>query len=116
MALQDPALRSAYDLKVPRRCLYPAQMLTPRRYSCSATPTSCSHVEYGGTSRNGVELWTASSTSCACRRSSRPHVDDSTRRYLRFVKPAYDNFVLPSSRYADIVRNCGSVPQRCWRS
>lgn len=24
-------------------------------------------------------------------------------RYLRYVKPAYDNFVLPTSRYADIV-------------
>ena len=24
-------------------------------------------------------------------------------RYLRFVKPAYDDFVLPASRYADIV-------------
>lgn len=27
-------------------------------------------------------------------------------RYLRFVKPAYDNFVGPSSRFADIVCNC----------
>ncbi len=25
-------------------------------------------------------------------------------RYLRYVKPSYDNFVLPSSRHADIVR------------
>ena len=25
-------------------------------------------------------------------------------RYLRFVKPAYDNFVQPTSRYANIVR------------
>jgi len=24
-------------------------------------------------------------------------------QYLRFVKPAYDNFVLPSSRHADII-------------
>ena len=24
-------------------------------------------------------------------------------RYLRFVKPSYDNFVSPTSRYADIV-------------
>jgi uridine kinase len=25
-------------------------------------------------------------------------------RYLRYVKPSFDNFVLPSSRHADIVR------------
>lgn len=25
------------------------------------------------------------------------------RRYLRYVKPAFDHFVLPTSRYADIV-------------
>ena len=25
-------------------------------------------------------------------------------RYLRYVKPSYDNFVLPSARHADIVR------------
>ena len=31
------------------------------------------------------------------------HVDELLR-YLRFVKPAYDDFVLPTSRYADIVR------------
>ncbi|KAG8927490.1 Uridine kinase [Tulasnella sp. 418] len=24
-------------------------------------------------------------------------------QYLRFVKPSYDNFVLPSSKYADII-------------
>jgi uridine kinase len=24
-------------------------------------------------------------------------------QYLRFVKPSFDNFVLPSSRYADII-------------
>ena len=28
----------------------------------------------------------------------------NVRRYLRYVKPSYDNFVLPSSRHADIVR------------
>lgn len=27
-------------------------------------------------------------------------------RYLRFVKPAYDNFVGPSSKFADIVCDC----------
>lgn len=27
-------------------------------------------------------------------------------RYLRFVKPAFDNFVGPSSKFADIVRVC----------
>jgi uridine kinase len=26
------------------------------------------------------------------------------QRYLRYVKPSYDNFVLPSARHADIVR------------
>lgn len=30
----------------------------------------------------------------------------TTTRYLRFVKPAFDNFVGPSSRYADIVSYC----------
>ena len=30
-------------------------------------------------------------------------VDGILSQYLRYVKPAYDNFVLPSSRYADIV-------------
>jgi uridine kinase len=28
----------------------------------------------------------------------------SVRRYLRYVKPSYDNFVLPSARHADIAR------------
>jgi uridine kinase len=28
----------------------------------------------------------------------------NVRRYLRYVKPSYDNFVLPSARHADIVR------------
>lgn len=27
----------------------------------------------------------------------------NVRRYLRYVKPSYDNFVLPSARHADIV-------------
>ncbi|KAF8558142.1 armadillo beta-catenin plakoglobin [Imleria badia] len=30
-------------------------------------------------------------------------VDGVLEQYLRYVKPAYDNFVLPTSRYADIV-------------
>lgn len=30
-------------------------------------------------------------------------VDGILEQYLRYVKPAYDNFVLPSSRYADII-------------
>ncbi|VDC04789.1 unnamed protein product [Peniophora sp. CBMAI 1063] len=30
-------------------------------------------------------------------------VDGILSQYLRYVKPAYDNFVLPSSRYADII-------------
>lgn len=30
--------------------------------------------------------------------------DRVASRYLRFVKPSYDNFVYPSSKYADIVR------------
>jgi uridine kinase len=28
---------------------------------------------------------------------------DIARQYLRFVKSSYDNFVQPSSRYADVV-------------
>ncbi|KAH9002911.1 armadillo/beta-catenin/plakoglobin [Lactarius hatsudake] len=30
-------------------------------------------------------------------------VDGILEQYLRYVKPSYDNFVLPSSRYADII-------------
>src|SRR5260221_13004071 len=35
-----------------------------------------------------------------------PNAGSHARRYLRYVKPSYDNFVLPSSRHADIVRSC----------
>ena len=31
-------------------------------------------------------------------------VEGTLEQYLRFVKPSYDNFVLPTAKYADIVR------------
>lgn len=34
------------------------------------------------------------------------------RRYLRFVKPSYDNFVNPSSRFADIVCESRTIAAR----
>jgi uridine kinase len=39
---------------------------------------------------------------CLLRQSIK--IVDHVPRYLRYVKPSYDNFVLPSSRHADIVR------------
>lgn len=51
-------------------------------------------------------VWTGSSSSNAPSglgfQSSLTHC--SPYRYLRYVKPAYDHFVQPTSRYANIVR------------
>ncbi len=34
-------------------------------------------------------------------------------QYLRFVKRSYDNFVYPSSKYADLVRVLGRLKVAC---
>ncbi|KAF7336650.1 Armadillo/beta-catenin/plakoglobin [Mycena venus] len=70
MALQDPALRDLYDLKLFVQC--DTDLMLARRIKRD--------VEERGRSVSGI-----------------------LEQYLRYVKPAYDNFVLPSQRYADII-------------
>ncbi|KZW02743.1 uridine kinase [Exidia glandulosa HHB12029] len=70
MALQDPALRATYDLKIFVQC--DSDLMLARRIRRDV-------AERGRT------------------------VEGVLDQYLRFVKPAYDNFVLPSSKYADII-------------
>ncbi|KAG2131365.1 armadillo beta-catenin plakoglobin [Suillus clintonianus] len=70
MALQDPELRSLYDLKVFVQC--DSDLMLARRIQRD--------VKERGRSVDGV-----------------------LEQYLRYVKPAFDNFVLPTSRHADIV-------------
>ncbi|KDQ56971.1 hypothetical protein JAAARDRAFT_58450 [Jaapia argillacea MUCL 33604] len=70
MALQDPALRAVYDLKIFVQC--DSDLMLARRIRRD--------VKERGRSVDGV-----------------------LEQYLRFVKPSYDNFVLPTSRYADII-------------
>ncbi|KAH7925492.1 armadillo beta-catenin plakoglobin [Leucogyrophana mollusca] len=70
MALNDPALRELYDLKVFVQC--DSDLMLARRIQRD--------VKERGRSVEGV-----------------------LEQYLRYVKPAYDNFVQPASRYADIV-------------
>lgn len=70
MALQDPALRAVYDLKIFVQC--DSDLMLARRLRRDTK-------ERGRT------------------------VEGILDQYLRFVKPAYDNFVLPSSKYADII-------------
>ncbi|EPQ54243.1 armadillo/beta-catenin/plakoglobin [Gloeophyllum trabeum ATCC 11539] len=70
MALQDPALRALYDLKIFVQC--DSDLMLARRIRRD--------VKERGRSVDGI-----------------------LDQYLRYVKPAYDNFVFPTSRYADII-------------
>ena len=40
-------------------------------------------------------------------------LDSIICRYLRYVKPSYDNFVLPTAKYADIVSALYILPAIC---
>ncbi|KZT41250.1 P-loop containing nucleoside triphosphate hydrolase protein [Sistotremastrum suecicum HHB10207 ss-3] len=70
MALQDPALRAIYDLKIFVQC--DSDLMLARRIKRDV-------AERGRT------------------------VEGILEQYLRYVKPAYDNFVQPTSKYADII-------------
>ncbi|TFY70473.1 hypothetical protein EVG20_g2532 [Dentipellis fragilis] len=70
MALQDPALRELYDLKIFVQA--DSDVMLARRI--------LRDVKERGRSVEGI-----------------------LEQYLRYVKPAFDNFVGPSSRYADII-------------
>ncbi|KAH8118222.1 armadillo/beta-catenin/plakoglobin [Phellopilus nigrolimitatus] len=70
MTLQDPVLRSLYDLKIFVKC--DSDLMLARRITRD--------VKERGRDVEGI-----------------------LSQYLRFVKPAYDDFVLPTSRYADII-------------
>ncbi|KIM80473.1 hypothetical protein PILCRDRAFT_9652 [Piloderma croceum F 1598] len=70
MALNDPALRALYDLKIFVQC--DSDLMLSRRIKRDVT-------------ERGRD------------------VDGILEQYLRYVKPAYDNFVGPTSRYADII-------------
>lgn len=70
MALQDPALRALYDLKIFVQC--DSDLMLARRIRRD--------VKERGRSVDGV-----------------------LEQYLRYVKPSYDTFVLPTSRHADII-------------
>lgn len=70
MALQDPALRDLYDVKIFVQC--DSDLMLARRIKRD--------VAERGRSVEGI-----------------------LEQYLRFVKPAYDHFVAPTARYADII-------------
>ncbi|KAF9065590.1 armadillo/beta-catenin/plakoglobin [Rhodocollybia butyracea] len=70
MALQDPALRNLYDLKVYVQC--DSDLMLARRIARDTKERGRS-------------------------------VDGILEQYLRYVKPSYDNFVRPTSAFADII-------------
>ena len=90
MVLQDPGLRSMYDLKV---CHH--------KFKC--LPHSTWHFQVFVQCDSDLMLARRIKRDVAERGRK---VEGVLEQYLRFVKPAYDNFVLPTSRYADIVCIC----------
>jgi uridine kinase len=102
-ALHDPELRKLYDLKVTRGNVNPRQALT----SCKVFVQADSDLmlarriardtkERGRNVEGILEQYVIL--------NELRKLPYNPPRYLRYVKPSFDNFVLPSSRHADIVR------------
>lgn len=103
MALNSPEMRSLYDLKVfVVSSSHLADLVPDVECSRTATPTSCLPAGSSAISRNAGGTSMGSWTRCALR-VGRTRGADAAHQYLRFVKSSYDNFVQPSSRYADVV-------------
>jgi hypothetical protein len=103
MALNSPEMRSLYDLKVfVVSTSHLVHLVSDAEHSRTAIPTSCLPAESSATSRNAggtsMGFWTRFVLRIGRARSA-----DAAHQYLRFVKSSYDNFVQPSSRYADVV-------------
>ncbi len=102
-ALHDPELRELYDLKVTPGKVNPLQALTSRKVFVQADSDlmlarriARDTKERGRTVDGILEQYVL--LNCLGKLAY------NLPRYLRYVKPSYDNFVLPSSRHADIVR------------
>lgn len=104
MALQDPGLRDLYDLKVLLALFFffpsnsnPGQLFVQCDSDLMLARRLKRDVEERGRSVTGIlEQCVVFASICS------PY-NHFISRYLRYVKPAYDNYVLPSQRYADIV-------------
>jgi len=110
LALHDQKLRDLYDLKV--SCIWSvhphAYLPSCCRFLYNAIQTSCWRDGSSATLRNAVGASRVSSTSSYSPTVNKYSLLKSILRYLRYVKPSYDNFVGPSAKYADIVSHIRS--------
>jgi uridine kinase len=102
-ALHDPELRKLYDLKVILGKVNSGRALTSRKVFVQADSDLmlarriARDTKERGRSVDGI-LEQYVLLNCLGKLAY------NLARYLRYVKPSFDNFVLPSSRHADIVR------------
>lgn len=104
LALHDSSMRALYDLKVTLLLVYKKDYLHSNQIfvQCDSDLMLARRIrrdvsERGRNVEGVLEQYVFSlHTSIKCQVVM-------TTRYLRFVKPAFDNFVGPSSRFADLV-------------
>ena len=101
-ALHDPELRKLYDLKVTPGKVNPRQALISRQVFVQAdSDLMLARRIARDTKERGRDVDGILEQYVLNRLEKLTY---NLPRYLRYVKPSFDNFVLPSSRHADIVR------------